>query len=153
MSCTTAVFFNWKDPNFRSRFTLKFARTNVFGSFMCHWNAAVVQLSKCLGQEARKLLCLIKIAVWIDWQSIFTLKMGLYCQTLGNPGWCFGTVIQYKYKELLDVRLGNTPGLNLSAIFCKLPQICVGHGLFSLQTELCSPSEYCLGEDWALSHH
>lgn len=128
MSCTSAAFFNWKDPNFRSVFTLKFARTNVFGSFMCYWNAAVVQHGKCLGQEARKLLCLIKIAAGIDWQGIFTLKMGLYCQALGNPGWCFGTVILYKCKELLDVRLGNAPGLNFSAIFCQLPQISVGHG-------------------------
>lgn len=148
MSCTSAVFLNWKDPNFGSIFTLKFARTSVFGSFVHYWNAAVVQHGKCLGQEARK-LCLIKIAVGIDWQSIFTLKMGLYHQTLGNPGCCFGTVIQYKCKELLDVRLG----LNFSAMFCRLPQICVGHGLFSLQTALSSPSEYCLGEDWTLFHH
>lgn len=27
------------------------------------------------------MLCLIKIAVGIDWQNIFTLKMGLYRQT------------------------------------------------------------------------
>lgn len=153
MFCTSAVFFNWKGPNFWSIFTPKFAGTNVFGSFMRYWNAAVVQHGKYLGQEARKLLCLIKIAVGIDWHSIFTLKMGLYCQTLGNPDWCFGTVIQYKCKELLVVRLGNVPGLKFSAIFCKHPQICVGHGFFSLQTTLCSPSEYCLGKDWALSHH
>lgn len=140
MSCTSAVFFDWKNPKFRSIFTLKFARTNVFGSFIHYWNAAVVQHGKCLGQEARKLLCLIKIAVGIDWQSIFTLKMGLYRKTLGNPDWCFGTVIQYKCKELLVVRLGNAPGLNFPAIFCKLPQIYVGHGFFSLQTALCSPS-------------
>lgn len=60
---------------------LKFARTNVFGSFIHYWNAAVVQHGSCLGQEARKMLCLIKIAVGIDWQNIFTLKMELYRQT------------------------------------------------------------------------
>lgn len=96
-----------------------------------------MQHGSCLGQEARKTLCLIKAAVGIDWQIVFTMKMGLSCLTqwviLTGALTCYFST---NANNSLFWDLDKAPGLNFSAVFSKLPQICADHSPFSLGTAL-----------------
>lgn len=98
-----------------------------------------MQHGSCLRQEARE-MSLMKAVVGSDWQNIFTLKMDLYCPTqwvilIGALARRVSTnANNHSFWDMVKA-----PGLNFSAVFCKLPQICVDHGPFSLRTALCSP--------------
>lgn len=96
-----------------------------------------MQHGSCLWQEARK-MCLIKAAAGIDWQNVFTVKMGLSCLThwvilSGALTYYFST--NANSSSFWD--LVKAPGLNFSAVFSKLPQICADHSSFSLRIALC----------------